>query len=94
VSDEYSPFSVTLAASHCAPSRPATVDVAQRAERKAADGGLFTHPIGLEVRCSLGNDRNLLKSQLTKTPDEARAIAEDWKQHALSNGYTEVKGGE
>ena len=56
--------------------------------------GLYTHPYGIEARCSLGDDRNLLMSQVTKTPDEARAIAEDWRAHALSNGYIEAKGGE
>jgi hypothetical protein len=32
-------------------------------------------------------------SQVCGKPDEARAIAEDWRQHALSNGFTEMKAG-
>lgn len=56
--------------------------------------GLFTHPYGTEVRCSLGDDRNLLKSQVCKTVAEARELAAEWKAQSLAHGYGEVMGGE
>jgi len=35
--------------------------------------------------------KRLFQSQVTKTLNEARTIAEDWRQHALSRGFTDVK---
>jgi hypothetical protein len=50
----------------------------------------FLHVFGIELRCSLGDDRNLLQSQVTKTPDEAKALAEEWKQAAIDKGFQEL----
>jgi hypothetical protein len=49
--------------------------------------GLYTHPFGIEARCSLGDARNLLKSQVTKTRDEARSIAEEWRHIVMIDGF-------
>ena len=55
-----------------------------------ARSGRGVHRVyGIETRCSLGDDRNLLQSQVTETPDEARAIAAEWKQDALSRGFVD-----
>jgi hypothetical protein len=53
---------------------------------------LFDHPFGFELRCSLGDERNLLKSQVCKTVDEARALAAEWRAQSMAHGYSEVKG--
>ena len=91
---EYSPFS---GGRRRDPAAPVLIEqlwtLRSQQSGKLLTCGLFTHPGGIETRCSLGDDRNLLKSQVTKTPDEARAIAEDWRQHARSHGFSELKGG-
>jgi hypothetical protein len=52
--------------------------------------GLYLHPHGIEARCGYDNEANLLWSQVTKLPDEARARAEEWKAFAIEKGFTEV----
>jgi hypothetical protein len=53
---------------------------------------LFDHPFGFELRASLGDDRHLLKSQVSKSMVEARELAAEWKAQSLAHGYSEVKG--
>jgi len=95
---EYTPFSGNKRRE---PSAPVLIERLWSL-RSAQSGKLLTcatflHPGGIETRCSLGDDRNLLMSHVTKTTDEARAIAEDWKQAAVDKGFEEIQekeGGE
>jgi len=53
--------------------------------------GLYLHPLGIEARCGYRDEDDLLMSQVTKMPDEAKAIAQEWRQGAIEKGFTEVK---
>ena len=47
--------------------------------------------------CGIGepaNEDNLLMSQVERTPDAAKARADEWKATAIEKGFTEVKGGD
>jgi hypothetical protein len=48
--------------------------------------GLYLHPHGIEARCGYGNEDDLLMSQVERTPDAARARADEWLATALSKG--------
>ena len=48
------------------------------------------HPHGIEARCGYGNEEDLLMSQVERTPDTARARADEWKQTALAKGFQEL----
>ena len=51
--------------------------------------GLYLRPHGIEVRCGYDDERNLLMSQVEKTPDAARARADEWKALSLEKGFSE-----
>jgi hypothetical protein len=53
--------------------------------------GLYLHPHGIEARCGYGNEEDLLMSQVERTPDAARARADEWKQTALARGFEEIR---
>jgi hypothetical protein len=48
---------------------------------------LYLHPHGIEVRCGYGNEDHLLMSQVARTPEAAKARAEEWLAAALSRGF-------
>jgi hypothetical protein len=52
--------------------------------------GLYLHPCGIEARCGYGNEEDLLMSQVERTPDAARARADEWRQTALEKGFQEL----
>jgi hypothetical protein len=48
---------------------------------------LYLHPHGIEVRCGYGNEDHLLMSQVERTPEAAKARADEWLAAALSRGF-------
>jgi len=64
--------------------------------RRAGDGGELLgaespRGQGVWIPSTASDLKRLFQSQVTKTLNEARTIAEDWRQHALSRGFTDVK---
>jgi hypothetical protein len=53
--------------------------------------GLYLHQYGIEARCGYGNEEDLLMPQVERTPEAARARADDWKQTAIDDGYEEIR---
>jgi hypothetical protein len=91
--DSYTPF----AGRHHRPPEPVLVQRLWRAQKPQSQTvlscGLYLHPIGFEARCGYGNEEDLLMSQVEKTPDEARASANEWKQAAIDKGFTDMEAG-
>jgi hypothetical protein len=52
---------------------------------------LYLHPHGIESRCGYRDEADLLMSVVEKTPDAAKAIAEEWKQSAIEKGFLAVE---
>jgi len=52
--------------------------------------GLYLHPHGVETRCGYRDEADLLMSMVLPDDDAARAMAEEWRQHSLSVGFSEV----
>lgn len=50
----------------------------------------YLHPHGIKARCGYSNEAELLMSQVERTPDAARARAEEWKQTVLRKGFEEL----
>ena len=89
----YSPFS----GRHSGPPVPVLVERLWRLQN-TQDGavlscGLYLHPLGIEARCGYANEESLLMSQVEKTPDAARARADEWKQTAIDKGFFDLKEG-
>ena len=89
--DSYTPFSGRRA------GPPPTPILVQRLWRVVSKGGtvlscgLYLHPHGIEARCGCGNDDNLLMSHVERTPDAARARANEWLASALERGFEEIR---
>ena len=52
---------------------------------------LYLHPGGIEARCGYGNEDDLLMSQVERTPQAAKARADEWLATALSRGFQLVE---
>ena len=65
---------------------------AQRAQRvNVLSCGLYLHPHGIEARCGYANEDDLLMSQVERTPDAAKARADEWLATAVSRGFEEPR---
>jgi hypothetical protein len=53
--------------------------------------GTYLHPHGIEVRCGYDNEENLLRSQVVKLPQAAKALAQDWNEISRERGFEEVE---
>ena len=51
--------------------------------------GVFRTAAGLEVRVSYSDD-DLLRSQMVRTLEAGRALADDWRAVVLAKGFTDV----
>ena len=89
--DNYTPFG----GRRSEPPTPVLVQRLWRAQKsqsaKVLSCGLYLHPCGIEARCFYGHEDNLLMSHLTKTPDEAKARADEWLASAISRGFELVR---
>jgi hypothetical protein len=57
---------------------------------KVMSCGLYLHPHGIEARCGYHDEADLLMSQVERTPDAAKARADEWKQTAIAKGFEEL----
>jgi hypothetical protein len=48
---------------------------------------LYLHPHGIEARCGYSNEDDLLMSQVERTPEAAKARADEWLANARSRGF-------
>ena len=52
---------------------------------------LYLHPFGIEARCGYNDEEELLMSHVERTPDAARARADEWRRTALARGFEEIR---
>lgn len=85
--DSYTPFGGRRAGPAAAPILVQRVWRVCNRYGSVLSCGLYLHPYGIEARCGYGNEDNLLMSQVERTPDAARARADEWLANALSRGF-------
>jgi len=89
--DSYTPFSGRRAGP---PPTPILVQRLWRICHRLGDVlscALYLHPYGFEAKCFYGNDEHALMSHVERTPDAARARANEWLASALERGFEEIK---
>jgi len=91
--DSYTPFG----GRRSGPPTPVLVQLLWRAQKpdsvSVLSCGLYLHPYGVEARCGYGNEDDLLISQVERTPDAAKARANEWLATAVSKGFELVERG-
>jgi hypothetical protein len=89
--DAYTPFGV--GGSRREPSKPILVTRLWRAKKPQSVNvlscALYLHEAsgGFEVRCGYGNENHLLMSQVERTPEAAKARADEWLAAAVVRGF-------
>jgi hypothetical protein len=92
VSDEaYTPFS----GRRSEPEKPILIDRVWRVRNprtgRVLSCGLYSHPIGVEVRCGYQDEANLLRSHVIRSQLGAgRALAAQWLEAAKDKGFEEI----